>query len=399
MLGRLADLGRGALALSLPDGSRHRFAGPDPGPEAEFRVHRWRTLARLLLEGDIGLGEGYTAGDWTTPDLVALTRLLIANERDLGDPSGAGWLARLGDRLLHLARTNTRRRARANIRAHYDLSNDFYRLFLDETMTYSAAVFEPAGLTLAEAQRAKYRRLAAGVGLQRGQHVLEIGCGWGGFAVWAATELGCRVTGVTLSEAQAEVARQRVREAGLEDRVEIRIVDYRDVDGRYDAIVSIEMLEAVGHAFLGDFFRACDRLLTPGGRVALQVITIPDQLYDGYRRGVDWIRKHIFPGGHLPSLGALQQAMAHNSGFVVHSLDDVALHYAETLRRWRRAFGEHLEAVAALGFDDAFQRTWDFYLGVCEACFASRKLGTLQLVLTRPGLSAWPAGPYCSGAA
>jgi cyclopropane-fatty-acyl-phospholipid synthase len=324
-------------------------------------------------------------GWWTSPDPVALVRLFIANEATLDRPSLAGALQRLALRATHLARSNTRRQARRNIAAHYDLSNDLYALFLDPTMTYSSAVFEDPASPLEEAQLHKYRRIAAAAGVDTGSHVLEIGCGWGGFALVAAGELGCRVTGITLSGAQAELARERVARAGLDHRVDIQVVDYRDVVGQFDAVVSIEMLEAVGHRYLGRFFAQCDRLLRPGGRAAVQTITIPDQQYGRYRRSVDWIRASVFPGGHLPSLGAIQGAVARSSRLAVDQVVNIGLHYAETLRRWRLRFSARLPELAALGFDDRFARLWTFYLASCEAAFAERKIGVLQLTLCRPG--------------
>ena len=261
-------------------------------------------------------------------------------------------------------------------------------------MTYSCAFFEQPGQPLAEAQRAKYHRLAEKAGLRPGHHVLEIGCGWGGFAEVAAGSYGCHVTGLTLSKEQARFARERMRQKGLDDRVEIRLEDYRDAEGSFDAVVSIEMLEAVGHRYLQRFVTACDRLLRPHGRVVLQSITIPDQLYDGYRHGIDWIRSYIFPGGHLPSLKALQDALAGSTAFTVHHLENIGVHYAETLRRWRRSFLENRAEVQALGYDDVFVRMWELYLAACEAGFAHGKLGDLQLVLVRPGSTVLPAGPY-----
>ncbi len=394
---RFERLERGVLWLRLPDGDLRAFGDDPTGPTALLAVHEWRFFSRLVLGGDTGAGESFMDGDWSSPDLVALVRLFLANESALELRGFSGGLRRLADRALHLTRRNTRRGAKRNIRAHYDLGNDFYRLFLDPSMTYSAAVFPSEEASLEAAQREKYRRLADRAGVRVGDHVLEIGCGWGGFAEYAAGELGCRVTGITLSLEQAAFARERMARAGLDDRVEIRVVDYRDLDGRFDAIVSIEMLEAVGHEWLGEYFATCDRLLAPGGRAAIQVITIPDQIYDRYRRSSDWIRKHIFPGGHLPSLGAMQRAIADRSSFVVEQVENIGLHYAETLRRWRLAFMRRLDEVQALGFDQRFVRMWEFYLGSCEAAFAHRKLGSLQLVLARPGEARGPAAVYRGG--
>jgi len=389
VLAGLDALEVGRLEVSLPDGTVACFGSGrgEPALAAEIEVHRWRFFARLLRGADVGAGEAYVDGDWSTPDLVAVTRVFLANEERLAPPRLVGWLRRGRDRLRHLLRANTRAQARRNIHAHYDLSNDFYRLFLDPGMTYSAAVFQPSGIALEAAQREKYARLAAGAGIRASDRVLEIGCGWGGFAEYAAGELGCRVTGITLSEPQASYARRRMAERGLADRVEIRVQDYRDLAGRWDVIVSIEMLEAVGHRFLDVFFAVCEQVLTPGGRVALQTIAIPDQVYDRYRRGIDWIRLYIFPGGHLPSLGAIQAALARRSDLVVDRLEDIGGHYATTLAYWRRSFNERLDEVRALGFDERFLRLWDFYLATCEAAFRHRQIFDLQLVLARSGLS------------
>jgi cyclopropane-fatty-acyl-phospholipid synthase len=392
VLARLDRVRHGHLVVRLPDGSYRTFAGTDGGTAAvsELEVHRWRFFGRLLRRGDMGAGEAYVDGDWSSPDLVGLTRFFLDNEAELAPPNLIGAAGRLRDRLTHLLRSNTRTQARRNIHAHYDLSNELYELFLDPSMTYSSALFDRPGLDLEAAQRRKYQRLAEWAGLEAGQHVLEIGCGWGGFAEFAATEVGCRVTGITLSQEQATFARRRIEDAGLSDRVQIRVVDYRDVDACFDAVVSIEMLEAVGHRFLDSFFATVDRVLRPGGRVALQTITIPDQIYEQYRRGTDWIRAYIFPGGHLPSLGAIQGSLARRTGLVVSRLDDLADDYATTLREWRNRFWESEDRVRGLGFDDRFMRTWDFYLATCEAAFRDRQIGVLQLSLARSGRSIEP---------
>jgi len=377
-------LREGRLTVHLPDGSTRSFGTTDSA-HAEMTIHRWRFFSRLLRGADVGAGESYVDGDWSTPDLVALTRLFLDNEDVLAPPRLVGVLSRMRDRLLHLARSNRRVQARRNIRTHYDLSNDLYRLFLDPSMTYSAALFDRPGISLEEAQKAKYERLARWAGIRQGDRVLEIGCGWGGFAEYAAGELGCIITGVTLSERQAAFARDRLQARGLTDLVDIRLTDYRDMQGSYDAIVSIEMLEAVGHRYLDSFFAVCDRVLRPGGRVALQTITIPDRVYDRYRRSNDWIRKYIFPGGHLPSLGAVQASMARRTAFVVDRLDNIGDHYATTLRHWRRRFWIKIDAVRELGFDEEFVRMWDFYLATCEAAFRRHHIGNIQLQLSRAG--------------
>ncbi len=390
VLGRLARVRRGHLVVRLPDGSTRTFAGQAAGANLvmELHVHRWRFFSRLLRRADVGAGEAYVDGDWSSPDLVGLSRFFLSNERQLAPPSVLGAISRFRDRVVHLLRSNTRTQAKRNIHAHYDLSNELYALFLDPSMTYSAALFDRPGLDLEAAQRRKYQRLAEWAGLRSGQHVLEIGCGWGGFAEYAAGELGCHVTGITLSEEQAAFARERMLRNGLEDRVQIRVVDYRDVDATFDAVVSIEMLEAVGHRFLDGFFATIDRVLRPGGKVALQTITIPDQIYDRYRRGTDWIRDYIFPGGHLPSLGAIQGSLSRRTGLVIERLDDMAEDYATTLHSWRSEFDDRKVEVRKLGFDDRFVRMWDFYLATCEAAFLERQIGVLQLGMLRSGRGA-----------
>lgn len=387
VLGRLERIRRGHLIVRLPDGSRHTFAGGDGGAAevVELEIHRWRFFSRLLRRADVGAGESFVDGDWSSSNLVGLSRLFLQNESELAPPNALGAIGRLGDRLTHLLRSNTRAQARRNIHAHYDLSNELYALFLDPSMTYSSAFFDRPDLDLETAQHRKYERLADWAGLRPGQDVLEIGCGWGGFAEYAAGKLGCQVTGITLSAEQASFARRRMIDAGLEDRVEIKVVDYRDVDETFDAVISIEMLEAVGHRFLDGFFATCDRVLRPAGRMALQTITIPDQVYDRYRRGTDWIRAYIFPGGHLPSLGAIQSSLASRTGLVIDRLDNLADDYAATLKQWRERFWSHEERVRALGFDDRFMRMWDFYMATCEAAFRDRQIGVLQLSLGRSG--------------
>ncbi|MCU0293745.1 MAG: cyclopropane-fatty-acyl-phospholipid synthase family protein [Thermoanaerobaculaceae bacterium] len=382
VLDRLERLQRGRLELTLPDQRRLRF-GPGIGPEAALTVHDPGFFWRLATRGDVGAGEAFMARAWDSPDLPALVELFIANGEVVDAPAMWSWLATQAGRLRHALRGNTRVGARRNIAAHYDLSNDFYALFLDPGMTYSSALFEQPGQGLEAAQHAKLQAIAAQARLQPGLHVLEIGCGWGSFAELAARLHGCRVTALTLSEAQAHYTRSRIATAGLADRVEIRVQDWRDVEGRFDRIVSIEMLEAVGHRYLGPFCAALDRLLAPGGVVALQTITIADQRYDAYRRGTDFIRRYVFPGGHLPSLTALARALTRHSGLVVREVHNLGLHYALTLRRWRQRFMDHWDAALGLGFDDRFCRLWEFYLAYCEGGFAAGVLDNLQLVLSR----------------
>jgi cyclopropane-fatty-acyl-phospholipid synthase len=296
-----------------------------------------------------------------------------------------GVIGRLANRILHARRRNTPQGSRRNIRAHYDLGNDFYCLWLDpETMLYSCALFEHPDQTLAEAQAAKIRRIVELAGIGPEHHVLEIGCGWGGFAIEAVRRTGCRVTGITISEAQLKLAQERVRAAGLADRIDLRLMDYRDLDGQYDRIVSIEMLEAVGHEYFEVFFRKCAQVLKPDGRAVLQVITIPDERYDAYRRNPDWIQKHIFPGGILPSRSILAAAMEKAGRLRVVHADNIGPHYASTLRAWRDTFDARADDLRLMGFDNTFQRKWDYYFSYCEAGFATGYIDDWHLVLGTP---------------
>jgi cyclopropane-fatty-acyl-phospholipid synthase len=373
----------GQLSVVLPDGTERHFGDPASARRAEIHIHDEAAAVRLLLHGETGAGEAYMDGQWSSPDLEALIELAALNRSSLA--LSGGWWRRpleVPRRLAHRARRNTRTTARTNIAAHYDLGNDFYRLFLDETMTYSSAVFESPTQSLADAQRAKYRRMAEGAGLRAGMHVLEIGTGWGGFALYAAGEVGCRVTSITISREQHDLARERVRAAGLEHLVDVQLRDYRDVEGTYDAIVSIEMLEAVGAEYYEAYFAACDRALRPGGRLSLQVITFPDVAYEAQRRGANWIQTYIFPGGLCPSLAVIEASL-HRTRLLVRESHDIAPSYVRTLREWRTRFLANLDAVRALGFDDRFIRMWEYYLALSEAGFATGVTQDLQIVLEK----------------
>jgi cyclopropane-fatty-acyl-phospholipid synthase len=377
----------GQLTALLPDGSRRVFGDPASDLRAEIHIHDLAALRRLLLGGEVGAGEAYMDGLWSSPDLVALTTLGVLNRGQLALSKGPWRLpARMGRLVTHRRNRNTKGGARRNIAAHYDLGNDFYRLWLDETMTYSSAVFEAPDQPLADAQRSKYRIHAERAGLRGGEHVLEIGTGWGGFALYAAGELGCRVTTVTISPAQHELARQRIRDAGLEDRVSVELRDYRDVAGTYDAVVSIEMLEAVGAEYFPAFFETVDRALRPGGKASIQVISFPNEMYESQLRGANWIQLYIFPGGVLPSLGALEQALDGTS-LLITDVADIRASYALTLRAWRTRFMDQLDAVRGMGFDDRFIRMWEFYLSISEAGFRTGLTQDLQIVFEKSRLT------------
>ena len=387
--GFFSKIRQGGIRMFLPDRQISHFGQKDSGLEGEITVNDYRFFSRLVLGGDVGLGEAYVDEDWDTADLVTLFRLFIRNREALADGYPAtSWLKRRKNDLLHMTRLNTLLGARRNIRRHYDLSNDFFRLFLDRSMAYSCGFYRTETDTLENAQENKFERILQLARIDTSDKVLEIGCGWGGFAVAAARRTGSQVTGITLSEAQHRFALQRVQEENLQDRISILLQDYRKTDGTYDRIVSIEMLEAVGERYFGTFFRCCDRLLKPGGLLVLQVITIPDQRYDTYRKETDWIQKHIFPGGLLPSLTRLCTAATAHSSLVMESMEDIGPHYARTLHDWRDRFVQHRDDVAAMGFDRGFQRKWVYYLAICEAGFAERALGDIQVVFRKPSCSA-----------
>ena len=367
----------GTIELQLPGGAIHRFGSGRP---VRVEVTSRDLFRRLAWRPRLGLGEAYVAGDWRADDLPLLFEILIRSIERWREESR---LARLERFRPHVAPRQGLRRAQRNIGYHYDLGNDLYRLFLDESLTYSCGIWE-AGDTLGQAQARKLDRICEQLELGPGDHVLEIGCGWGSFALLAAGEYGARVTGLTISEQQAALARERVEAAGLGDRIEIRLQDYRTLEGEYTKIASIEMLEAIGHAQFPVFFAACDRLLARGGRACIQTIAIPDRRYERYRRHEDWIRRYIFPGSLLPSVAVLQRAMTRASELQLEGLEEIGPHYAPTLQAWRERFLARLDDVRRLGYDERFVRTWEFYLAYCESAFRTRALRDVQLVLARP---------------
>ncbi|MBM3355884.1 MAG: class I SAM-dependent methyltransferase [Betaproteobacteria bacterium] len=381
---RLSGLRHGRLALH--EQGESRSFGAAGGAVVNVTVRHPAFYPELAFGGSVGAGEAYMLGHWVADDLTGLMRLLLRNREALDGMEGG--LARLSSPLrvsAHWLHRNTRAGSRRNISAHYDLGNDLYRLFLDETMMYSSAIFERPGMTLAEAQAAKLEAICRKLALGPQDHVLEIGTGWGGFALHAAGKYGCRVTTTTISPNQHALATERVRAAGLADRVSVLLRDYRDLEGAYDKLVSIEMIEAVGHQYFGEFFRACERRLHPRGRMLLQSITIADQRYEQARREVDFIKRYIFPGCCIPSVTALASEMTSASRLRIVALEDIGLHYATTLARWRENFLGNAPRVRALGYPDTFIRMWQYYLSYCEGGFAERALGDVQLVLERGG--------------
>ncbi len=378
-------LPQGNLKWTTPDGAEHQFGKPGADPSIGMSIKEYRFFRRIIFSGDIGFGESYTDGDWKTSDLPGLLTLLAANEAVMDDRSiTTSAIGRLVNYFRHLQRPNTTKGSARNIQEHYDLSNDFFANFLDPTLTYSCALFEKEESTLEQAQINKLRRIMEKAEITQQDHVLEIGCGWGSFAIEAARQTGCRVTGITVSNEQLKLARQRVLEAGLEDRIEIQLCDYRHIQGQYSKIVSIEMIEAVGHAGLKPFFSACDKALQTGGRAVLQAITIPDRKYKAYRFSSDWIRKHVFPGGHLPSIGAMSEAMARSSTLNFTAFEQFGVHYAKTIDIWRRTLLARRKDVMELGYDEAFLRKWDYYFAYCQAGFDAQIIDLAQIVLTKP---------------
>ncbi len=393
VLGLLRRLQVGTLDLQLPDGSTARFgqageSGHD-ALRAALRLHDWGVCAAVLKSGDIGFAEGYIDGHWSTPDLTALLKLFIANRELIEGAIYGHWWGRLAYRIRHLLNRNSKANSRKNIQAHYDLGNAFYRLWLDSTMSYSAAWFEgDLGKPMVEAQRAKVKRALTEAGVVadgRSRRVLEIGCGWGGLAEIAASEHGAHVTGVTLSTEQLAWARERMDNASLADRADLRLQDYRDIrDEPFDAIVSIEMFEAVGREYWPGYFATLNRCLKPGGQACIQTITIHDDLFDRYVKSTDFIQQYIFPGGMLPCDRAFREE-ARKAGLEVVNALAFGPDYAETLRRWRTDFHAHLHQVQGLGFDQRFQHIWEFYLSYCEAAFDMGNTDVVQYTLRKPG--------------
>lgn len=367
----------GSLTIVLPDGRSHRFDGTETGPHGVLYVRNDRLARRMLLGGKLGFCESYLDGDWTSPDVPALFEMALLNEAELDRAmNGKAWVRALNF-LLHAAKPNSKSGSKRNIAYHYDLGNSFYERWLDPSMTYSAAVYADLDRpeALYDAQQRKYAAIAARMDLQPGQHVLEIGCGWGGFAEYAAKVVGARVTGVTISQAQHDYAVARMERAGLSHLVDIRLQDYRDITETFDRIASIEMFEAVGERYWPTYFNAVHERLKPGGKAALQIITIGEDHFEGYRKGADYIQRYIFPGGMLPSPTRLQ-AEVEAAGLRFDSTQSYGLHYARTLREWQVAFQAAWPELKD-GFDNRFKRMWEQYLWYCEAGF---KVGTIDVV-------------------
>ncbi len=373
----------GHLTFVLPSGERFPIAGTEPGPSAVLAIRDYRCLTRVLASSAIGLAEGYMAGEWDTPDLDALLEVLGMNLDRLEGLTTVNPLQRLVHAVRHALNSNTRAGSRRNIEAHYDLGNAFYSKWLDPSLSYSSALYKSPNQRLENAQKHKYEALAQRIGLEAGHHVLEIGCGWGGFAEYAAKEVGARVTGVTISPAQYEFARKRMFDQGLAEKADIQLIDYRDVRGAFDRVASIEMFEAVGERYWPAYFAKIAEVLKSGGRAGLQIITIRDDLFPGYRSHVDFIQRYVFPGGMLPSESRLREEIS-RARLAWRGVNRFGHDYARTLAQWAERFQRAWEEIAPLGFDERFRRLWRFYLSYCRAGFITGRTDVIQVSVSAP---------------
>ena len=379
----VGKLNSGRVDFILPDGRRFRAEGLKPGPVAEVTINNPDVFARLVREGDLGFCDAYLDGWWTTPDLQAFMDFIHADNDDMYDGFPGMALVRAWEKARFWFQSNTKRQALKNISYHYDLGNDFYSLWLDETMTYSSALFNTSQESLEKAQIAKYASMVDQMGVKPGDHVLEIGCGWGGFAEYAAKERGLKVTGLTISKEQLEYAQKRIKSMGLSDKVNLKLQDYRDETGVYDGVASIEMFEAVGEKYWPVYFDKIKQCLKPGKHATLQIITIQDARWEVYRKSVDFIQKYIFPGGMLPSPSVLRKEV-HKAGLSVQHSIEFGKSYSQTLRRWFEVFNNKWDNISAMGFDDRFRRMWNFYLTSCAATFESGNCDVTQITLQKP---------------
>ena len=377
------EINNGRIDFVLSDGRRFRASGKFPGPVADLHVHNPDLFARLIREGDLGFCDGYLEGWWSTPDLQAFMDFVHEDNDAIYDGFPGMGIVRLFERFRFWLQRNHKAQAMKNISYHYDLGNDFYGLWLDDTMTYSSAIFKTGQESHEAAQTAKYASMVNQMGARPGDHILEIGCGWGGFAEYAAKERGLKVTGLTISEEQIKYARDRIESMGLSDMVDFKLQDYRDENGTYDGVASIEMFEAVGEQYWPVYFDTVRNRLKPGRNATLQIITVSDRRWEVYKRGPDFIQKYIFPGGMLPSPSVLRHQIERSGLALVRSLE-FGKSYSLTLRRWHETFNEKWDQVAALGFDDRFRRMWNFYLTSCAATFESANCDVTQITISRP---------------
>lgn len=377
-------INHGRIDFVMEDGRKFRAEGPKPGPVCEMHVHNGDTFARLMREGELGFCEAYLEGWWSSPDLQAFCDFLRNDNDALRDGFPGMYFVRAFERLRHWMNTNTKSQAKKNISYHYDLGNEFYGLWLDDTMTYSSAIFNTGLESMEDAQTAKYASMVDQMGVKPGDHVLEIGCGWGGFAEYAAKERGLKVTGLTISEEQLKFAKKRIEKEGLSHMVDFKLQDYRDETATYDGIASIEMFEAVGEKYWPVYFETVRDRLKPGAKATLQIITLTEQRFEQYRKGVDFIQKYIFPGGMLPSPTALREEVK-KAGLTVTGSIEFGESYSQTLRRWHETFNDHWDRIQGMGFDERFRRMWNFYLTSCAAAFRSGSCDVTQITIAKPG--------------
>lgn len=373
----------GSLSITIPDGRTFRITGSEPGPDADVTIHDWKFAQKALASGDVGVGEAFMAGYWTSSDVTTFLELFCINREATMVSLRGRPVMRLLLGLQHWLNTNTRKGSKRNISAHYDLGNAFYREWLDPSMTYSSALFDETTNNLEQAQRLKYASLAREADIQPGHTVLEIGCGWGGFAEFAARDIGAQVKALTISREQYDYARKRIFEAGLNEKVDVQFQDYRDETGKYDRIASIEMFEAVGQKYWPTYFQTLSSCLKPGGKAGLQIITIQDRMFDDYTKTTDFIQKYVFPGGMLPPPGKLRDIGA-RLGLDLDRQKVFGQDYARTLAEWRDRFREAWPRIGPMGFDDRFKRLWEFYLHYCEAGFRSGNIDVRQMVFIKP---------------
>lgn len=390
ILDLLSKMQLGTLNLTLPNGQIVKIGNGKNNLKANIEINNANFFKRCVLYGDIGFGESYTEGEWNTDNITSVIKWFLLNVDNAPTASGSATKSlalnvfKIANKLYHLKRANSVKGSKRNISAHYDLNNEFFALFLDETMTYSSAYFKEEGMSLKEAQLAKYDRLCKQLNLKPSDHVLEIGSGWGGNAIYMAKTYGCKVTTLTISEEQYKLATERVESENLKDKVTVLLKDYRLMSNQFDKIVSIEMLEAVGAEFYTTYFKKCSDLLKKDGIFAIQVITCPDSRFETLKNGVDWIQKHIFPGSLLPSVAEINKAINATSDLTLVDLKEIGLDYAHTLTIWHQQFNKNIEAVKKIGFDDYFIRKWNYYFCYCEAAFAMRNINVMQLVYARP---------------
>lgn len=384
----LSPLPAGRLRVVFPNGEESAYGQKTPGPEATLRILNPAFFKKCIFYGEVGFGESYVDGDWDSDNVVGVLSWFIVNLEHAASSQKRRLpltdLLLVFNRLKHKLRSNNQSNAKRNISEHYDLGNEFYKLFLDPSMTYSCGYFSSPDTSLESAQTEKYDRLCQKLKLKSSDHVLEIGGGWGGFAEHAAKNYGCQITSITISQEQLKYAKDRIAAAGLSNQVDFQLTDYRNVTGKFDKIVSIEMIEAVGHEYFNSFFKKCHELLTKSGLLGIQAITCPDSRYESHRQNVTWMQKHIFPGGLLPSVGIMNKFINETGDMQLHNLEEMGLHYARTTATWRENFNHKLESVLAQGFNERFIRKWNYYLLNCEATFLTRNITVVQAIYSRP---------------